>query len=173
MRLTTPRRSSISAGIAAFAISALAACGSSSTGHTSKSTTTANGPSATSAATPTTSVALQPIQSDSELEYYIAHVNQLLERSCFDIYQAFDAQCTVDAGYSERWLQQLLSRLTNEYPKTRVATQTTINELDHWWQWCASTAPNTQERRDCIPYIPRRGQTISIQAAWYGERQGR
>lgn len=139
---------------------------------------------AAASTTPATSAAPQPVQSTNEFKGYVDKARSELKTGsggsgCFDLYQASDVsdldpnwwtQCMLNAGTAANTLRALAPRLGDEYPETRAVVQKTIDELDHWWQDCASTDPNTQERRECMVYLPREAQLLSIEAAWYEER---
>lgn len=110
--------------------------------------------------------ALPPITTDAEFHQYVDYARQLLRRSCFDVYQALDAQCTVDAGTATLKLRELIERLPADKSGTRAAASQTVDELDHWWRDCQSTKSNTPARQACIPYMPRDSQLLTIEAAW-------
>jgi hypothetical protein len=145
---------------------ALDAGPSSSAGPTSAPATSTRATAQTTA-----SVAPQPIRSDQRLEFFISLARDALERSCFDQYQAISAQCTLDASYAQRHLEDMLAQLPDEYPQTRAATEEAVGDLEHWWKECISTDAGSVARRECIVYLPRPVQLLSIEMAWHQERR--
>ncbi|MBX7134741.1 MAG: hypothetical protein K1X67_18900 [Fimbriimonadaceae bacterium] len=143
----------------------LAGCSAAKSTESAPGVVASNAPAASTQA-PAAAATLPPITTDAEFHQYVDYARQLLRRSCFDVYQALDAQCTVDAGASTSKLRELIQRLPADKAGTRAAASQTVDQLDHWWRDCQSTKSNTPARQACIPYMPRDAQLMSIEAAW-------
>ena len=67
-------------------------------------------------------------------------------------------------------LQEFLDRLPNSYTQTRSRTTEVIGQLEGWVSECRPV-DSVDAWKSCIIRKPNKGQMMSIQAAWYGDKR--